>query len=78
MSRKQKGPASQQNNSAASSPEEQPILGRLHGSGTDLEETLDSRHDISSVDQQEGNMNHGTKGGCFDEEDDIVKGAENL
>ena len=49
---------------------DQPIAGRLHGSGTEMEQTHDGLHDISNVDRQEGNMNHGTKGGCFDEDKD--------
>jgi hypothetical protein len=58
----------QQSGSNSPSASEQPIAGRLHGSGTEMERTYDGLHDISNVDRQEGNMNHGTKGGCFDEE----------
>lgn len=65
MSRKDKSSRSENGSSA---PVEQAIAGRLAGSDTDLEQTFDGRHDISNVDCQEGNMNHGTKGGCFDEE----------
>lgn len=53
--------------SGSNQPIEQAIAGRLAGSDTDLERTFDARYDISSVDCQEGHMNHGTKGGCFDE-----------
>lgn len=54
--------------SGSNQPIEQAIGGRLAGSDTDLESQFDARHDISNVDCQEGHMNHGTKGGCFDEE----------
>jgi hypothetical protein len=71
MARKDKSPAPQkQSTSNTSPPPDQPIEGRLHGSGTEMEEIYDGKHDISNVDRQEGNMNHGTKGGCFDEAED--------
>lgn len=66
MSRKDK--SSRIGNGSTHAPVEQVIEGRLAGSDTDLERTFDARHDISNVDCQEGNMNHGTKGGCFDDE----------
>lgn len=65
MSRKDKGPKAEHR---AQAPVEQVIEGRLAGSDTELEQTFDARHDISNIDCQEGHMNHGTKGGCFDEE----------
>jgi hypothetical protein len=69
MAKKDKStnPSSQPRTAPAPAPD-QPIEGRLHGSGTEMEQTHDGLHDISNVDRQEGNMNHGTKGGCFDEE----------
>lgn len=66
MSRKDK--STRLSNDPTQAPVEQVIEGRLAGSDTDLERTFDARHDISNVDCQEGNMNHGTKGGCFDDE----------
>lgn len=68
MSRRDKSSKSGSGSSPA--PVEQVIAGRLAGSNTDLESTFDARHDISNVDCQEGNMNHGTKGGCFDDKID--------
>lgn len=69
MSRKDKS-SQKQPPSSSPPPPDQPIEGRLHGSGTEMEEIYDGRHDISNVDRQEGNMNHGTKGGNFDEAED--------
>lgn len=66
MSRKDK--SSRSGNGPTQAPVEQVIEGRLAGSDTDLEKAFDARHDISNVDCQEGNMNHGTKGGCFDDD----------
>jgi hypothetical protein len=68
MSRKDKSQGSQNAPGTGHEPIEQAIAGRLAGSDTDLESKFDARHDISNVDCQEGNMNHGTKGGCFDED----------
>ena len=71
MSKKDKSSAPQKQSAAKNAPApDQPIGGRLHGSGTEMEKTYDGKHDISNVDRQEGNMNHGTKGGCFDETED--------
>lgn len=69
MARKDKSPHKP---SAPNSPPppDQPIEGRLHGSGSELEDIYDAKHDISNIDRQEGNMNHGTKGGCFDAPED--------
>jgi hypothetical protein len=65
MSRKDKNARSE---NGTNTPVEQVIEGRLAGSASEMERTFDARHDISNVDCQEGNMNHGTKGGCFDED----------
>jgi hypothetical protein len=71
MSKKDKSPSAHKHPNAGRIPSpDQPIEGRLHGSGTEMEKTYDGKHDISNVDRQEGNMNHGTKGGCFDEAED--------
>lgn len=68
MARNDRNQRVRNESSAPHAPVEQAISGRLYGSDTDLESQFDARHDISNIDCQEGTMNHGTKGGCFDDE----------
>lgn len=44
------------------------IQGRIHNSENPAFEQLDTHHDISRVDQQEGNMEHGEVGPDFTNE----------
>jgi hypothetical protein len=71
MPRKDKSPSPANQASPRQAPfPDQPIGGRLHGSGTEMEVTYDGLYDISNVDQQEGNMNNGVTGGFYEEEEE--------
>ena len=51
---------------------EEPIVGRVDKPG-DKYKDEQNKADISHVDRQEGTMNHGTKGGNFDENEPSEK-----
>ena len=51
---------------------EEPIVGRVDKPGDKYKEEQ-NKADISHVDRQEGTMNHGTKGGNFDENEPSEK-----
>lgn len=52
----------QQERDKEQAPANDPIHGRTHNSQNPEMEEQSSRQDISKVDQQEGNMNHGETG----------------
>jgi hypothetical protein len=57
----------QQANEASRQPTEEHIHGRIYNSQNPEWEQQDVQHDISGIDQQEGNMEHGEKGANFTE-----------
>ena len=53
------------NNNAVKEQGNEDISGRTHNSNNPAFEKEDASNDISSIDQQEGNMNNGESGGNF-------------
>ena len=49
------------------------VYGRIHNSQNPAFEQDGTRHDISSVDQQEGNMNNGECGGNLGKENETTE-----
>ena len=63
----------QQTNNENKTPENEPSRGRIHNSQNPEFEEQGVGRDISEVDQQEGNMNHGETGDNLTESKDTVR-----